>query len=165
MTVIFNSCTIQNNYDTTISNYGSWKKNTTNILCNNFTNSLPDSKAVNEYGQKYYYNFSQSAFSDHSFVIYIVMQLPDETSYEKELSKYTALLSNSVVNNNITYYTIQYSHEDVLEYMNNKIYDGMYYNFEIISVDKSKYTISFLNARVWDYYKDQVLIDYLVEIE
>ena len=50
------------------------------------------------------------------------------------------------------------------EYIDEKIYDGMFYDFEIVSANQSEYTICLIYAHVWDYYKDQVLIDYLNNI-
>lgn len=162
---ILQSCTTHSKYDTNLSDYGSWKESTTKIISDNFTNSLPCNKSVNKYGHEYYYKAHQSTFGDENFVIYVVLKFPDKTSYENELYKYNSLFSSFIFQDNTSYYTIQYSHEAVSEYTNNKIHDGMFYNFEIISANKTEYTICFINARVWDYYKDNVLIDFLNNIK
>lgn len=157
-------CSAQNNHHTQLSDYGLWGETTKILLDNNFTNSLPDNEVVKDYGHEYYYKSSQSVMGDESFVIYVVLTFPDEVSYWEELSKYTILQSNPISQNDNTYYPIQYSHEAVTEYTDGKYYDGMFYNFEVISTNTNEYTISFINAHVWDYYNDQVLIDFLQPI-
>lgn len=157
-------CSAQKNYYTDLSQYGMWKETTVAMLTDNFSDSLPDSEDVSNYGYEYYYKSSQSVLGDENFVIYVVLRFPDEASYLKELSKYTSLQLDPVSQNHNTYYPIQYSNETFMEYTDGEYSDGMFYNFEIISTNVSEYTISFLNARVWDYYSDQVLVEYLQPI-
>lgn len=159
--IALQGCASKNEHTTELSEYGSWKESTASMLANSFVCSLPDNEIVNKYGKEYYYKSSQGTLGDQNFVICVALQFADKASYENELRKYTTLLSDSLFQNDTTYYMIQYSNEAVTEYTNDKIYDGMFFNFEIISTNSNSYTICFLNAHIWDYYKDKVLIDYL----
>ena len=40
----------------------------------------------------------------------------------------------------------------------------MFYNFEIVLENKTDLTIQILAAHVWDYYRDEVLVDFLQKI-
>lgn len=155
--IMLQGCGTKNQHTTEISDYGSWQESTSNILDCSFVYPLPDSETVYKYGKEYYYKASQGALGDENFVLSVTLQFDDQTSYEE----FTALLSDSVSQDDTAYYMIQYSDETAKEYTDDKIYDGMFYDFEIISTNSNNYTICFLNAHVWDYYKDYVLIDYL----
>ena len=41
------------------------------------------------------------------------------------------------------------------------IYDEMFYNFEVIITNDESNEISYFNAYVWDYYKDDILVSLL----
>lgn len=157
-------CTSKDYYEDDPSAYGSWNQTVNTIRDDFFCGSLPDKKDVNEFAQSYYYAFSQGVLGDPNFVIYVTLQFPDEHSYEEELNKYILLLSDPVQIDGLTYYPVQCSQKTFEEYTDDQILDGMYYNIEVIVENKDAKTISFINARVWDYYKNQMLVDFLHQI-
>ena len=150
-------------HTTQLSDYGSWGKPAAKIINSNFSDSLPDKETVNKYGKEYYYKFTQGLLSDENFVVYVALQFPDLVSYENYLDTCTKHITAVSFQGDIAHYTIQYSNNDVSEYTDDKIYDGMFFDFEIISANEKELMIGILNAHVWDYYKDQFLIDYLSE--
>lgn len=155
---------ITSNQSTDLAKYGLWKESTVRFLQENFSNSLPEAETVCKYGKSYYYKSTQGVMGDENFIIHVVIRFDEKTRYEEELSKYRNLLSNSVLRNDVIYYTIRHSNEAVLEYTNDEILDGMYYDFEIIAINEKECSMEFINAHVWDYYKNQVLIDFLQQI-
>lgn len=157
-------CTSQRYYEDDPSAYGSWNQTVNKIRDDSFCGSLPDKQDVSEFVQSYYYVFSQGVFGDPNFVIYVALQFPDENSYEEEINKYALLLSDPIQMDGFTYYPVQCSKKTFEEYTDNQTLDGMYYNFEIIVENKDAKMISFINAHVWDYYKDQMLVDFLNQI-
>ena len=150
-------------HTTQLSDYGSWGKPAAKIINSNFSDSLPDKEAVNKYGKEYYYKFTQGLLSDENFVVYVVLQFPDLASYKEKLDAYTKHIDTVFYQEDTAYYAIQYSNQSVSDYTDDKIYDGMFFDFEIISANEKELMIGILNAHVWDYYKDQFLIDYLSE--
>ena len=160
---VLSSCSKNNN--TNINDYGHWSNAVKSVLNEDFDKSLPDEQTVCAYGETYYYNKKQGVLGDLNFVIYVVLQFDDKTSYESELSKYTRLCidnDNNVAKTEDTlHYVIQGSTKNALEFLDDKIYDGMFYNFEIISASPEDFSITFVNAHVWDYSTDQVLARHL----
>lgn len=141
--------------------FGNWNESTDNILEEQFYGFLPEKSTAEKYGQNYYYKFVQAVLGDANFVIYIDIVLPDTTTFENLCSQYELNSKEMITLDNQEFYFIQCIPESVSEYLDDKIYDGMYYNFEIIAINRSNYTISFLSAHVWDYYKDNLLYDFL----
>lgn len=143
-----NGCVSTEHYETDPSNYGSWDKTVTEIRRDFFHNSLPAKRDVDQFAQSYYYVFTQGLLGDPNFVISVALQFPDETSYEEELTKYSLELSDTIVLDGTTYYLVQCTLTEIEEYTDERIYDGMYYSFEIIAGNKEAKTIRFINARV-----------------
>lgn len=147
------------------SDYGRWQKGTQEILMNEFSNSLPNQDVVNQYAQKYYYKTRQGILTEHNFVISVSLQFPDKSIFLMELDKYKNQFQYLTTSEYIMCYAIQYSPENASEYVNEEVYDGMFFNFEIILANEKEYRIDFINAHVWDYYKDTNLIEYLQKIK
>ena len=160
--VILQGCKIYTDKSTNISNYNHWPNSTKKIIQADFEISLPETEIVQKFGQSYYYNHSQAILGDENFIIHVVLKFPDIDGYEKELSKYASIAAEEIFQkDDTTHYLIQYSNEDLREYLNDTVLDGMFFNFETISANSKEYTLSFITARVWDYYQDDFLISYL----
>ena len=162
--LILLTCMPKTCHDTDIAKYQYWQDSVTKTVEKEFAPALPARETVEAYGKEYNYSFSQGALGAPNFVIYVSLQFPDKESYEKELEKYSTLLTNPIQQNNDCHYAVQYSLEKVAAYTDEEIRDGMFYNFELISTNENEYVISFLVARVWDYYKNDFLADYLVSV-
>ncbi|MBP3538644.1 MAG: hypothetical protein J6J62_02245 [Oscillospiraceae bacterium] len=145
--------------------YGDWGRKTKAILSENFNGFLPEVAVAQNYGQNYYYKYKQAPLGDANFVIYIEIALPDDAAFNNFLAGYEIDSIESRSMSNETVYFIQGDAESIAEYLDDEIYDGMYYNFELISVDKNSLTVEFLSAQVWDYYKDDFLCNHLRILE
>ena len=161
---ILGSCT-NHKHSTSITDYGHWDSSASKILYENFSTMLPSEKLVEDYGQSYYYSSSQGLFAERSIVVGVKLKFQTSAEYHEVLEQYQSYATDSIVNGNIEYYTMQYSHEKFFEYNDEKILDGMYYNFSVFSSCESELTIQIVNAHVWDSYKDQYLIDYLSNMQ
>lgn len=158
-------CTTQQHSSINILEFGLWSSSTKSILREDFTSSLPDEQTVCNYGKTYYYTSTQGLLGDLNFVINVVLQFDDKANYESELSKYTILCQDVIEKtDNTLHYVIQGSSEQATEYLDDKVYDGMFYNFEIVSANLEDHSISYINAHVWDYYSDQILTECLQQI-
>lgn len=157
-------CLNQNHHTTDLSSYGDWEDKTIDILASNFLYELPDKALVDKNGYAYYYKSSQGILGDKNFVILVVLKYPNTAEYNKALNQYIDFPASVFTEGDTTHYLIQASPESGQEYLDENTYDGMFYDFEVISFDQSNQTISFLSAHVWDYYKDEKLSDYLRKI-
>lgn len=158
------ACKPKTRHDTDMARYRCWQDSVTKTIEKEFVPALPARKDVDMYGDEYNYIFSQGTLSDPNFVIYVSMRFPDKASYEKEIEKYNAFLTNPIQQHGTCHYAIQYSLEKESAYTDKEIRDGMYYNFQIISANEQEYVIQFLVAHVWDYYQNDFLINYLHSI-
>lgn len=159
--VLISGCTAQKERQ---NNYGQWDQATSEILKDSFNDSLPNANEMSQFGQDYYYTVHQSGFSDYNFVISCSLKYSNYEKFQKEL-KYLTTASKKIISlNGISYYLIQYSDKTATDYIDDKIYDGMFYRFEIVFADDEALSINVVNAYVWDYYKDEVLIEYLKKI-
>lgn len=157
MLLPFSGCTSQSKE---CRDYAEWNRQTDIILCDSFNSTLPEKMVVESYGEKYYYKYTQKVLGDPNFVIYISLQFPDSLSYQLEKAK-IALPVDFIVLNEKTYYFFQGSLQEFGEYTDGKIYDGQFYNFEIVAADDQNYELFFINAHVWDYNSDEMLIYFL----
>lgn len=155
----FSGCS-KKKYHSELSDYGLWNKATDKILQKKFSDSLPTKSEVDKYGCDYYYKFSQGLLGDPNFVILVSLEFSDESIYQQVLSKY---FSGSVCgsNSDLIYRQIQGSDEEIADYMDDKVLDGVSYNFEVVCARKDEQKIYFVNANVWDYYNDRELVEYL----
>jgi len=144
--------------------YGDWNAGTKNILANQFKGTLPDGVTAQEHIQSIYYKFSHALLGDENFVICVELQTPDEAAFEKYLESCTGKSEAVYSHEELCYYLVQCSNESVADYLDDKLYDGMFYNFEIVLADRNDFTIQTLAAHVWDYYKDDELVDFLQKI-
>ena len=146
-----------------INDYFCWNNKTNTILRSHFNNTLPEKSLVDHYGTNYYYNLSQGILGNPNLVIYVSVQFPDDSGYQSEIDKLN-LSADSIQDENVSIYFIQGTQQDIDEYTDENIYDGMFYNFEIIITNDESNEISFINAYVWDYYKDDLLVSLLKTI-
>lgn len=154
---VFYGCVYSNGYNEDVSRYGRWEQNTENILANSFKGSLPDSDQVMQYARGYYYDVLKSVLGDPNFVILVELQFPEESAFRKELERIKSLDTEQISCGRNVYYLLQYSDQYALEFMDDKVYDGMYYNFEFVCVNEEAKNIRYVNARVWDYHSDEEL--------
>ena len=164
LVIVFQGCNAYRETTADLSDYGRWNSFTKETLQDCFLNPLPNCETVERYGTSYYCQSIQSLLGDPNFVIHLSLQIPDEVQYQKELENFTAQLDEPVVIGAVHYYLVQCSRDDVLSYLDDEVYDGMFYNFEIISANPEENTISFISAHVWDYVKDDYLLDLLQPI-
>lgn len=134
---------------------------TIDLLNSHFSQSLPSQETMNQYGRTYYINSKNSLLGDANVVVYIELEFPDKKSYNAELEKYAKLLSMPVMQDDTAFYLLQFSHQAFEQYTDKRIFDGMFFNFEVISTNENQLKITFLNAHVWDSYRDEVLVDFL----
>lgn len=143
-------------------NYGEWEDFTKEYLSQKFLCTLPSKEIVAAFGTDYYYNYKKPTFlGDHNFVINLTIEFPSEDIYYQALSSYTDISCMVKVIHAETWYFIQYSEDHAMEYIDNEIYDGMFYDFEVIIASHEKYSIEFLCAHVWDYYQNPILVQFL----
>lgn len=147
------------------NSYGNWEKETKVILSQNFNGFLPKPADAKDYGQNYYHNYKQALLGDVNFIIYIEITLPNVETFRDFLSDYKLESIESRFINNEKVYFVQGNAESISEYLDDEIYDGMFYNFELVFVDESSLTVKFLSARVWDYYKDDFLCNFLSAVK
>ena len=148
---------------TRLEDYKDWDGDVNKMLQENFHVPLPERELIDEYGISYYCNTYQAVLGDQNVVICLEVQLPSVESNLTELEEYITQLKNPIVVNESSYYLIQYSYDNAISYMDNNVYDGMFYNFEIVAVSPEGKCL-ILIAHVWDYYQDQILVDYLKNI-
>lgn len=161
--LVMQGCIAHDVCDTNLSNYGIWDKTTKDILEKSFF-TLPSADNVKEFGQRYYYKASKSVLSDYNFVICVELEFTDEISYAEELTRLTQFLPSPIEHDSTCIYGVQLSEENALEYLNTTIYDGAFYNFEIISANKDFNSLCYVYAHVWDYFEDEILADTLESI-
>ena len=155
---------MENRHSAKIADYSKWENSTKRILSESFSDSLPSNEAASQYGQSYYYKSAKALFGDKQFVIMVTLKFDDTASYEKELAKYKDADSHPTISDGTMYYALQYSEAFASEYLNDEIDDGVYYDFEIVSANNNDLTIRYVNAHVWDYYSDHMLVQYLQEM-
>lgn len=146
---------------TNLSDYGEWIGATERILNQDFHGTLPSKEAMEEQGVDYYYKYYEAMGGDPNFLIYVELSFPDRASFETEVAKYAPFSAISVMTGEERVYPIQFSEADIQGFLDEKIYDGMYYSFEIAAADGKSFTLRILNARLWDYCGKPELIEKL----
>ena len=160
--LLFSSGVGDNSPTTDIAKYGRWNKTTKNILSEDFHNSLPEETLVAKYGKTYYYSFWQALLGYPQFTIKVVLEFPDQKSFDEETQKIAERFKSIGEEDGATYYSVLLSSEYISKYFDDEVLDGMCYNFEGIVVNEASYTITFLCARAWDgQFKDDVAVDFL----
>ena len=143
--------------------YGKWNEFTLETLASkSFRGFLPINGIVDAYGETYYYRYEQAMLGDPNFVITVTAQLSDEDVLGEETDRLEEAAEFSVLQGNKTYLFARKEVFDswISEYLDDRIYDGMYYSLEIAVVEDSG-RITYVSARVWDYYRNDVLSDFL----
>ena len=143
--------------------YGKWNEITLETLASkSFRGFLPIKGIVDAYGETYYYRYEQAMLGDPNFVITVTAQLSDEDVLGEETDRLEEAAEFSVLQGNKTYLFARKEVFDswISEYLDDRIYDGMYYSLEIAVVEDSG-RITYVSARVWDYYRNDVLSDFL----
>lgn len=141
--------------------YGKWNEFTLETLASkSFRGFLAIKDIVDAYGETYYYRYEQAP--DPNFVITVTAQLSDEDVLGEETDRLQEAAKFSVLQGNKTYLFARKEVFDswISEYLDDRIYDGMYYSLEIAVVEDSG-RITYVSARVWDYYRNDVLSDFL----
>lgn len=150
--------------ETDPAEYGNWNSQTDSILDESFKSSLPGVELAKKYCKDYYYNSNQSVLGDVNFVVYAKFEISDRNEYEPIIN---SLNSENIVTdpeNDETYYFIQGDSINISRYIDDETEDGMFYDFEIVEVNDQDRTVSYLSAHVWDYYTDDLLIDYFKDV-
>lgn len=158
-------CTLPDYRSKEISAYGQWGESTSVLIEENFFVPLLNKDTFELYGKNFYASSSQGSLSQESIVIIATLQFASLDDLEDELNQYEVLLPPPITVGSSTYYAIQYSSEDFAEYSNDIIYDGMYFNFEIIAINEEENSLTIVNAHVWDYYQNPKLIDFLQSLD
>lgn len=144
-----------------IKSYGAWNDTTISILQNSFNRTLPEKKTVECYGVDYYYSFTEAFLGDPMFMIRVTLQFPSDNDVQSQLGTYVLDNSELMQDGTTIYCFLQGDAQKILEYMDDDICDGIFYDFEIISVDYETNRVTIVNARAWDYCKDPELCEYL----
>lgn len=141
--------------------YGDWNTSTKSILATQFEGVLPDEITAQKYLQSHSYQFSQGVLGDPNFVIFVALQMPDEAAYDAYLENCASKAAPVLSQDGIAFYPVQCTSESVADYLDDKVYDGMFFNFEIVLGSRDDLSIRILAAHVWDYYQNEVLVDFL----
>lgn len=156
-------CSSSKCHSDNLSEYTKWNSFTSDMLENHFNNALPNLDIVNSYGKEYDYQYEQAVFGDSNFHIYVSLAITDNSTFELEIERLTSLYK-SIINKQFTYYIVQGDIDDINEYCNEEIYDGMDFFFEIIVVDNLTHNIEYLSAYQWDYNKDDIVYNILLPL-
>lgn len=151
--------------DNVISDYGCWNHESSVLIHEYFESFLPSKDLVNDYGVDYYYTYSEALLGNQNMVIFVELRLPEKEQFEEQLCKNMENASPLLSTEKGEDYYLLFKQEYISEYLDDEIYDGMCYNFKIMSTNKETNTIRYLIAHVWDNYGDAFLIDYLSDIK
>lgn len=158
---VLSSCT---RYGTTsLEQYGEWNKDTSMDIIELFHNTLPSSEVVRDHGESYYYRTSQGLLGEPSFSVIIGIHFDDRGDYINAVQRYRYIESYYQSSEWTTIYVLQGSAESFHRYLDDCIEDGMNYCFEIIATNDLTCSVEVINAHVWDYYRDDILIDILMQ--
>lgn len=144
-----------------ISNYGKWTRDVENVLNAGFHRTLPNSSIVSKYGDDFFYKRTNAFLGDLNFVIYIKTSFPDTDSYLAEKFRYDELFPSAIQNGDRSFYAVQFSEIDINDLYDQKVLDGMYYNFELVVADDASHCIEVVNARIWDNTRDKEMMEHL----
>lgn len=153
-------CTAMNDMSK-ISNYGEWAIDVEDVLNADFHRTLPDSSIVSMYGDDFFYKRKNAFLGDLNFLICIKTSFPDTDSYLAEKLRYDELFPSAIQNGDRSFYAVQFSESDIKNLCDQRVLDGMYYNFEIVVADDASHCIEVLNARIWDNAGDKEMIEHL----
>lgn len=144
-----------------ISNYGEWETDVENVLNTDFHRTLPDSSIVSKYGDDFFYKRKNAFLGDLNFLIDIKTSFPDTDSYLATKLRYDELFPSAIQNGDRSFYVVQFSEIDIKNLCDQRVLDGMYYDFEIVVADDASHCIEVLNARIWDNAGDKEMIEHL----
>ena len=159
--IILSGCSAQDYFSTDTERYGHWGKSAGSILSEAVY--LPSVETVSAYGQDYYYRESKSPLGDKNIVMYVDLHFPDKKLLEAELDKLSHALPEPSEYGGSLLYPLRFSPEAANSYMDGEILDGMYYDFEFIDSDPGSGSLKVVIARVWDYFEDERLMEWLVQ--
>ncbi len=143
--------------------YGKWNLDTKRFINEHFENSLPDVEFAENYCCNYYYSYKHAFLGDQNFVIYADFKVPNKTDYYKKINIFNEMNGVSCTDGR-EFYFLQGDEKNISLYLDDEILDGMFYDLEIIVTDKDNQTINYLIAHVWDYYRDEMLFNFLKKI-
>lgn len=156
ITLIFCGCISANHANiTSKEKYGQWNDEVKNLLNSDFKGSLPNKSLVDKYCMEYHYTYDHAPAGDPAFNIYADLHIDDINDFSDEIIRFSNY--DFVNKNGIIYYLINFNSEDLNELLNNEIYDGMYFVFEVAAVDEQKQEIRYLSSYVWDYNKSKLI--------
>ena len=147
-----------------LSDYLAWNTTTTKILDRNFNLPLPDKLTANEYCDDYYYAYSQSVLGDPNFVIQLVLHFSNAEDFNAHTDRLGLQNSAYIQAQDDKYYMIQGTEQDIVEYTDDETYDGLYFDYGVIVINEKCHKVTYIAAHVWDYWKNDVLINWLMPI-
>lgn len=155
-------CAAHNLTQTDISEYPERGRAVAEILdSGNFSGALPSDELVAEYGTEYYCKSEQALLGDMNFIIKVTLDITDVAVYDNQLDhlRSTAIGTKNV--GNFTFYYMNKSADDndadTYGFTDGEFLDGTYYDFEI-AVAGQDLSITYLTARVWDYYENNEVL-------
>ena len=121
------------------------------ILGNSYVGILPSE--IDEQGKpEYHYRYSCAVFGDPNFSIFLSMKYDDEEEYNKEIARIDHLM-NECTNTELicdSTYILTGAKQDIEKALDDQIYDGLRFNFEIVHCDEQNLKVWFYLAQIWD---------------
>lgn len=116
-----------------------------------FEGSMPKEIPKQSNNVHYYYHYSAGILGDPSFLLDLSLVYNSDTLYSSENTRLGSLChGNITTTNGCKYYLIQFKKEDLQNYMDDEIYDGLSYNFEIAAANDLQKSIEYLSAKQYD---------------
>ncbi|MGN0478246.1 MAG: hypothetical protein ACI4GO_02315 [Hominenteromicrobium sp.] len=136
---------------TGISRYGNYDSFAAEKLNTEFAGCLPEKVPDGSMDTDYFYTYQCALFGDPSFAVRLNVTFQSRESYEAELARIQALPCKSVSSlEGRSLYVLNGDQTDAERYLDEEIYDGLFFVFELAAADDKTWTIQYLSGRWWD---------------
>ena len=115
------------------------------LLRSEYAGTLPDA-LPSDAEAAYWYHYACALFGDPEFSIYLKLRYHDPDGYARERERIAegAQLPDSGI------FLVSGTDEDVEEYLDDQIFDGKSYNFEVVRFEEESLTVEYYAAKLWD---------------
>ena len=122
-----------------------------NVLKDYYVGILP-SKIDVQGKLEYHYRYSCAILGDPNFSIFLSMKYDDEDKYNEEIARIEHLVNAHTTAELLcdSTYILTGTKQDIEKALDNQIYNGLRFNFEIVHCDEQNLKVWFYLAQVWD---------------
>ena len=130
---------------------GNYNNYVENALLSDFKGSLPTAGAPGRNDQRYLYWYGCSVFGDPQFCVNLTSRFEDATAFNTEWARIEELsVCFEEISDKEKIYFINGTSENISKLLDDEIFDGTPYQFEIVIVNSELQSMEYFSAFLWE---------------